>query len=93
MAVASRPQAELGTRDILRRAFRYTSFKLGDAIRLREPVRHDGEWCVELLDPSGNVVLGELWLDGAGEIIPDRSATYDSVRMRFRAAGPTSQTT
>ena len=62
-------------REIHLRALRHTAWKLGDAIRVAQPLWTAGEWRVDLLSHDGAEQIGALYYDAHGELIADRSST------------------
>jgi hypothetical protein len=62
------------------RALRFTTWKLGDAIGVGQPQWVDGGWKVALYAPGGTRRIGDLYLDSRGEVILEKSSTYESVR-------------
>lgn len=76
-----------GPQEIVHRALRFTVWKLGDAIGVGKPAWRDGEWVVRLRSREGED-LGDLFLDAHGEVLLDKSATYESVRGDPHAPNP-----
>ena len=67
-------------REIELNARRYVVSELGDGIRVAQPAPEGTEWRADLTDPETGESLGSVRLDRAGVVIPERSATYASVR-------------
>lgn len=82
-----------GPEEIVLRALRYSSWKLGDALGAGEPTWTGGEWEVELFAPDGEVAVGKLYLSPLGEVLAEKSATFESVRTAFHAASAPPSTT
>jgi hypothetical protein len=70
----------LSARGIQRAALGYTTERLGMAIRVGTPRQEDDEWVVELFSRDEKETLGWLYLTAHGEVIPSKSATFDTVR-------------
>jgi hypothetical protein len=76
-----------GTREITFRALGQCVRKLGDAIGVSEPEWDAAarEWRVELRLSTTDELLGHLFYDAHGQLIEDKSATYESVRKTGNA--------
>jgi hypothetical protein len=68
-------------RDIQLRALYYVGHKLGSALGVDAPVREGELWRVDVITPDRERVLGSVYLDRYGELLKERSATYESVRV------------
>jgi hypothetical protein len=77
-----------GSREIALRALGQCVRKLGDAIGVSEPTwdATAREWCVELLLSTTNETVGHLFYNVRGDLIVEKSATYESVRKPPNAA-------
>jgi hypothetical protein len=73
-------------REIQRQALSYVCDQLGAAIRVGQAEWTDDEWVVDLWAPDEETHLGRLHLNKWGEILTEKSATYDSVRRTHDAA-------
>jgi hypothetical protein len=69
-----------GPREIQLRALAYVGRKLGSALGVEAPVREGDLWRVDVIAPDRERVLGSVYLDRRGELLPEPSATYESVR-------------
>lgn len=66
-------------REIELSARRFVASELGDAIQVATPVPDGPDWRVDLTGADGERV-GAVVLNRHGVVIPERSATYESVR-------------
>jgi len=84
---SSRP----GTREVRVQALRYVASCLGDALRVGNPDwrAQTHEWIVTVHLNEGDIPVGEICLDEWGQVIPNRSATFDSVRGSANASRST----
>jgi hypothetical protein len=77
-----------GPEEIVYRALAHCVRNLGDALGARDPVWDDSErmWQVGLVEPGGKQVIGSLYFTAHGELVPDRSSTFDSLMAAYDAA-------
>jgi hypothetical protein len=66
-------------------ALRYVNQYLGGALRVGSPRLQGTEWLVEVLPREGTEAVGQICLNEWGDVIPSRSATYQSVRSQVDA--------
>lgn len=81
-----------GEREIVNAALGYTTWKLGDALGIANPVWSGTVWMVDIITRDG-LRLGQLTLDANGEVLVERApssedllATYDALRASPAAA-------
>jgi hypothetical protein len=73
-------------KQIQTKALGYVCWKLGDAIRVGDPAWEGDAWRVPLISPYEPLQIGNLYLDGRGEVIAERAPTHEELVARIDAA-------
>jgi hypothetical protein len=68
------------------KALGYVCWKLGDAIRVGDPVWEGDAWRVPLISPYEVLQIGDLYLDSHGEVITERAPGHEELVARIDAA-------
>lgn len=77
---------------IVCRALSYVIQGLGYALGVRAPLWNGVEWVVEVLGADQVTHLGHVFLDSHGNVLPEKSATFDSVMELANAARAANKT-